>query len=165
MKMVVLAAAVSSSIAMAEPVNLYRMYSGNATDHLYVTSVDELAFASSVGYTYEGVSGRCLSTQEPGTVPLHRMWGGGTLGDHFYTASWQERDIAAARGEYTYEGVSCYVYPQQQPGSCPFYRLFAGTNHFYTLSWLEAVNAVRSYHYNYEGVAAYLLPASGACPN
>jgi hypothetical protein len=162
-KILVLAVFLSSSIVTAQTMNLYRAYSGEGSDHFYTTNVDEMFRAVDGAYTYEGVAGRCFSTQEAGTVPLYRVWGSGRLSDHFYTTSWQERDIAVAHGVYTDEGVACYVYPQQQPGTCPFYRLWNGTDHFYTQSWQEALNATRSY--SYEGIAGYFFPAAGACPH
>ncbi|ADO75141.1 hypothetical protein [Stigmatella aurantiaca] len=164
-KLTVLAMSLFSFVATADPVNLYRAYSDKASDHFYTTSMDEMFQAVNGIYNYEGVAGKCLSTQEAGAVPLYRLWGGGKLSDHFYTTSWQERDIAIARGTYTDEGVACYVYMQQQPGTCAFHRLWNGTDHFYTLSWQETLTAIGTYKYTYEGVAGYLFSSYGACPN
>ncbi|WP_043430251.1 hypothetical protein [Cystobacter fuscus] len=164
-KIMILAVTLSASVVMAEPMNLYRVYNGDGSDHFYTTNFDEMIRAVNGAYDYEGVAGRCHSTQEAGTVPLYRLYKGGSTNDHFYTASWQERDLAIAQHKYVDEGVACYVYPQQQPGTCPFYRLWGHSDHFYTQSWQEAVRAVGSYGYSYEGVAGYLSPASGACPN
>ena len=160
------ALALAPSIVLAEPVNLYRAFSAGASDHFYTANLDEMFQAvGSIGYSYEGIAGRCLSTQEQGTTPLYRLWSSGSLGDHFYTTSWQERDIATARDGYTYEGVACYVYPQQRSGTCPFYRLWNGTDHFYTQSWQESLNAIRFSGFEYEGVAGYFFSAAGTCPN
>lgn len=162
-KLLLTATVLSSSMVMAEPVYLYRAYSSKATDHFYTASLDELLNAVNGSYVYEGAAGKCMPSQEPDTVPLYRMWGGGRLGDHFYTISWQERDLAIANGTYAYEGVACYVYAQQNAGTCPLYRLTNGTDHFYTQSWQEVLSASRGMRY--EGVAAYLYPAGPACPD
>ncbi|HYO52812.1 hypothetical protein, partial [Archangium sp.] len=82
-----------SCTALADPVDLYRLYSNGATDHFYTTSLDEaLRAASQYGYVYEGIAGKCMSTHEPGMVPLYRLYSYPNR-DHLYTTSWQERDI------------------------------------------------------------------------
>ncbi|GCE11480.1 hypothetical protein [Tengunoibacter tsumagoiensis] len=46
----------------------------------------------------------------PYTVPLFRFYNG-TIGEHFYTASYSEyQNIRAYLPSYTYEGVAAYVY-------------------------------------------------------
>jgi hypothetical protein len=156
-----------SGTALADPVPLYRLYSGSSSDHFYTTSMDEAFRATSYhGYAYEGISGKCMPTQEWGTTPLYRMYSG-SAGDHFYTTSWQERDTAIAWHGYSNEGVACYVYSWQASGTCPLYRMWRsrGGDHFYTLSWQEVLNAGRYHGYAYEGVAAYLFPETpGQCP-
>ncbi|MFY1832383.1 hypothetical protein ACN47A_41185 [Myxococcus fulvus] len=150
-----------SSTALAGPVDLYRLYSGGQSDHFYTTSMDEAFHAASrLGYVYEGVAGKCLSTQEPGTVPLYRLYHA-SVGDHLYTTSWQERDIAIVTHGYANEGVACYVFAGQAAGTCPLYRLWGSSDHFYTLSWAEALSS----RYAYEGVTGYLYaPGFGGCP-
>lgn len=95
-----------------------------------------------------------------GDSSLYRLYAG-AVGDHFYTTSWQERDIAIVTHGYVYEGIACYVFAGQVPGTCPLYRLWSDSDHFYTLSWAEALNS----RYSYEGVTGYLYaPGFGACP-
>lgn len=77
-------------------------------DHFYTTSYPEYVNAHYAGWCnesgYEGWS--VLSDgSAPGSVPMYRWWNG-SIGDHFYTTSWQE----GINSGYTYEGIFGYVY-------------------------------------------------------
>ncbi|QSQ14111.1 hypothetical protein [Myxococcus landrumensis] len=91
---------------------LYRLYSGNAGDHLDTLSAEERDIASMQGYTYEGVACYVYPSNQAGLCPLLRLWNGT---DHFYTVSIHE----AIRSRYNYEGIAAYLF--LPPGSgCPF---------------------------------------------
>jgi hypothetical protein len=84
-------------------------------------------------------------------------------GDHFYTTSAAERDVAAA-GAYEAEGVVGHVFPGPEAGPVPWYRAWLPSNgdHFYTADAAEYDNAVNSYGYRAEGTAGYIFAAPGA---
>ena len=94
-------------------------------------------------------------------VPLFRLYSpGGT--DHFYTASANERTIAATNDGYNTEGIAAYVYPAPICGTVPFYRMYQPSivDHFYTTNEAERENAVNNLGYQDEGIVGYINPQS-----
>lgn len=141
---------------------LYRAYSASAIDHFYTTSASELNTAvSSLGYTFEGVTGNVLVSQSAITAsePLYRLYSGGAT-DHFYTTSAAELSTAVGSNGYTFEGVPGWIYPSQVCGSIPLFRTYdaQGTDHFYTTSQAEYESVVAG-GFADEGVVGYVLPA------
>jgi hypothetical protein len=81
------------------------------------------------------------------------------IGDHFYTTSVAERDIAIANYGYTSEGTACYVFDSLVSSSTPLYRLLNPSNgdHFYTTSAAERDVAIVTYGYTLEETACYVF--------
>jgi Matrixin/Putative peptidoglycan binding domain/Repeat of unknown function (DUF5648) len=86
------------------------------------------------------------------------------IGDHFYTTSTTERDLADANAGYDPEGIACYVYDTKQAGTTELYRLLypANSDHFYTIATVERDNAVSEIGYVSEGVACYVYDTKQA---
>ncbi len=151
-----------ASVASAAP--LYRLYISG--DHFYTTNLEEAFNATRLGYVFEGNVGECELTATLGTTPLYRLYSSNSEGgDHFYTTSSQERDLAIAAHGYRSEGIACWARPSQAQGTCPLYRTYHNgvQDHFYTLSWKEVLSAA-GMGYAHEGVAAY-MGVSGSCPD
>jgi hypothetical protein len=70
------------------------------------------------GYANEGAAGFAFLSEEPGTIPLFRLFSS-SLHDHFYTTSAAERDQALSRFGYIDEGIAAYVLPTQCESSPP----------------------------------------------
>lgn len=131
---------------------LFRYYHPTATDHFYTTSWDEGCNAvANLGYKYEGVACYVAPTQDPQTVPVHRLFAAGAGHcDHFYTISKPEAD--AAMGGNT--GVS----KVNEIKSKALHRLYGlgGKHHFYTTNQAESDTVRRWPGIAYEGVIGYL---------
>jgi len=140
---------------------LFRAWSARLKDHFYTTNETEMNNSiSSLGYTYEGITGYILPIKEITTVPLYRLYQACQY-DHFYTVDKAEADNAVNKYGYTAEGIAGYVYPPQNStcGGVPLYRLYSVTaaDHFYTTSETERDNASKG-NYTQEGIAAYIFP-------
>lgn len=72
------------------------------------------------------------------TVEMHRVYNPNS-GEHFYTASTDERDSLVRCG-WAYEGTG-WVAPTQS--KTPVYRLYSGTDHHYTTSAAERDSLLR----------------------
>lgn len=128
----------------------YRLYNGR--DHFYTLSDSErwaVLYPDSGNYTYEGAPFFMAQWSESGSVPFYRSYNP-SLGDHFYTTSWDEAHVPG----YNYEGISSYIYSSQISGTTPLYRSYGIStgDHFYTTSWTEA----NTPGYIYEKVAGYV---------
>lgn len=106
----------------------------------------KIATALTIGFAF--VMG-LISTQEVAAL---------MIGDHFYTTSSVERDLAVQQSGYHAEGIAAYVFPSQTSNAVPLYRLLKNSNgdHFYTTSMAERDNAIQQYGYHSEGIACYL---------
>ncbi len=138
-------------------VPLHRMYSASVQNHFYTTRADEQAFAAAGGYHEEGVTGRVLPDQRPGSVALFR-YDHPALGDHLYTVD--RNDGGYAYFGYVFGSVTGYLFPQRVAGSIPLYRMWNPSllDHFYTADPNEAWIAAGVYGYNLERVEGYLYP-------
>src|ERR1044071_6666824 len=99
-------------------------------DHFYcLDPAGELAPAS--GYEREGTTGFVFTSQQSGTVALHR-WFHPTVEDHFYTTD-PNGELAPQSG-YNYEGVSCFIFTGNPAGAVPLFRWYnpGSGDHFYT---------------------------------
>ncbi|MDD3487737.1 MAG: SpoIID/LytB domain-containing protein [Candidatus Moranbacteria bacterium] len=112
------------------------------------------AQAKPSAYAIEGTAFYAYTSQADGTIPVYRLLG--SNGDHFYTASSDEKNASG----YSYEGVAFYVYASQEEGTIPVYRLLNTTtgDHFYTASESEkdALKNNPQWGYTYEGPAFYV---------
>jgi hypothetical protein len=129
--------------------------------HFFTNNPKEQCIAQKmVGYGIEPLAGyKVDSTQVAGTTPVFKLVNDGT-GDHFYTISTSERDIARDIVRYRDMQVAFYVYPTQQPGTVPVYRLVhpATGDHFYTTDANERDIAKNAVRYVDEGVAFWVNP-------
>lgn len=105
---------------------------------------------ASTGYIY--------TTRQPNTVPFYRLYSI-RLGNHFYTTSTQERDLAIKRQGYTLGGTMGYIHTSEGSGRVPLYRLHdAGRHdHYYTTSSQEREDASRS-GWTDQGIVGYISP-------
>jgi Repeat of unknown function (DUF5648) len=89
-------------------------------------------------------------------------------GEHFYTTSMQERDIAISHHGYISEDIACYVCEVGSSGTVPFFRLrsLQTGDHFYTTSVQERDSAIARAGYITEGISCFVFvqPAAGTVP-
>lgn len=90
--------------------------------------------------------------------PLYRLYNHGN-GDHFYTTSLEQVQIAEASDGYDLEGIAGYVYLSQQPDSLPLYRLDDQGIHFYTTSEQEDQSVEDQPGWDGEGIQCYMASA------
>ncbi|KAF5385686.1 hypothetical protein D9757_005536 [Collybiopsis confluens] len=159
-----LASNAAADIACADPsalVPLLRAFNGG--DHFYTTNVTEMdqVAISLGGYSFEGEAAFIWTTQQPGTVPLFRLYNK-QKNDHFYTISPDELGIMLNLG-WTYDTAinhtAGYVYPYSICGASPIYQLFnpKAVDHFYTM---DVDESIRSQFQN-QGIAGYaILPSA-----
>eukprot|EP00803_Ostreobium_quekettii_P006476 evm.model.scf_245.7 EVM.evm.TU.scf_245.7 scf_245:58319-62110(-) len=148
-------------------VNLHRLWNPSPAwfDHFYTAHLPEAVNARDrLGFTHEGLLGKCFAAQRPSTVPLYRLFRPDAgQRNHFYTVDVSERDALHRGQNYTEEGVECWVYEGPLPCAVPVYRSFnpAG-DHFYTGDFGE-VESFEGAGWAFEGVAFYVLPPHD-CP-
>lgn len=144
-----------SAGALADQQAFHRAYSGGGGDHLYTTSVAEIASAAVLGYAYEGVACNVVTSNDPlAAAPLYRAFSPGQV-DHFYTANFSELINAISALGYQYEGIAGYV---TTTGS-DFLRAYSGAqgDHFYTKNFQEWINSSVNLGYTLEGSAGKVL--------
>ena len=133
-------------------------------DHFYTTSAAERDNAvASLGYVAEGSAGWLLAAEEPGTVPLYRLFNQSN-GDHFYTSNPAERDRAVTQAGYVLEGITGYLLAVQQQGTVPLYRLYKPDNgdHFYTIDTGERNTTSQAFGYQIETSPGYVYATQQA---
>lgn len=98
--------------------------------------------------------GRAALTRSSG-VPMYRMYNPGN-GEHFYTASAEERDGLMKIGWGNYEGIGWYA----PTSGDKVYRLYNKglRDHHYTKSWDEVSWLTKNYGWTYEGVSWLSAP-------
>jgi hypothetical protein len=89
-------------------------------------------------YKKEGVACYILDNQIRDHIPLYRLYKG-SIDDHFYTTSDEEKNSAINAGGYTDEGIAGYVRASPSQGHIPLYRAYHPGigDHFYTTSMAE----------------------------
>jgi RHS repeat-associated protein len=132
------------------PVHEY--YSDKRRDTLY-QSLGSQSLDST--YVYEATPFRVWATQQPGTVPLYRLFHDG--GSHrwqettLYTTSEGEKEGLEASRDWHYEGILGYVWTSPGPGREPLYRCRCRS--YRTLDYRLVVGQPCPEHY-------YLSPSS-----
>lgn len=133
-------------------------------EHFMTINPSEPGQARAGDWQFEYVAAFVFRTQQADTVALFRLYNSNT-GEHFYTASSQERAAVLSNSVWHDEGVAAYVFPTGGSGRLPLYRFFQTAppgKHFYTLdsSGEGAPNLAP------EGIAAYVSDGSheGAAP-
>ena len=92
---------------------------------------------------------------DPDVQLMYRLYNPNS-GEHFYTASVEERDHLDSVG-WDYEG---HAWTAPRSSATPVYRLYSGTDHHYTTSAYERDELVRV-GWSYEGVGWYSDDAKG----
>jgi hypothetical protein len=91
--------------------------------------------------------------------PMYRLYDTNT-GEHFYTASLQERNIVSNYPGWVYEGIAWYAPAEGMEGAVPVYRLYDNLNpncsgdHHYTTSAYERDLCI-GWGWTYEGIGWY----------
>lgn len=168
------------TIKMVEVKPLYRLYSLSANNTFFSTSLNEvqeyigwhkyvLDYGDS-GFRQDSyVQGYVFKTQQPGTVPLYRLWDG--ISNTFFTSSLSEAKYYINTHKYRYDYGSVnnyimgYVY-QNNPGPVykPIYRLYQSNWHntFMTTSHAEGMYYISNFSYTWDNgrthyIQGYLL--------
>ncbi|HBP01254.1 MAG: hypothetical protein UY41_C0042G0003 [Candidatus Moranbacteria bacterium GW2011_GWE1_49_15] len=133
----------------AGTVPVYRFYSKKTGDHFYTTSENEkikLSESLNSSYAFEGTAFYALpdDSLQPSAVPVYRFYNSSN-GDHFYTASENEKDKITNNLStlYQYEGIAFYSLPDDSIESAsPIYRFHNSSSgdHFYTADGNEATS-------------------------
>jgi len=125
---------VSVPVPVGKHEPLYRAWNGK--DHFYTMSKTEYDGLPSQ-YSREGVACYILNKQLIEHLPLYRLYKG-SIDDHFYTTSDDEKNSAISTG-YTDEGTVGYVRVNPSPRHVPLYRVYYPGigDHFYTTSMAE----------------------------
>ena len=109
--------------------------------HFY-TSNPNNEFIRENRFVLEGIAFKLFenSSNVPGTVDVYRLFDGPT-GDHFFTTSGEEKNLAVLGG-YNYEGIVGKAYSQPGPDRIEVVRYFKPSTgeHFYTTSVEEMKN-------------------------
>ena len=87
---------------------VYRLYNPNSGDHHYTMSKEETDNLVSIGWKYEGVCWNSVAANDPGAVPLYRLYNpNADCGSHHYTTSTEERDNLVSVG-WILEGIGWF---------------------------------------------------------
>lgn len=87
---------------------VYRLYNPNSGDHHYTMSKEETDMLVSVGWKYEGICWNSVAANDPGAVPLFRLYNpNADCGSHHYTTSTEERDNLVSVG-WILEGIGWF---------------------------------------------------------
>jgi hypothetical protein len=116
-------------------------------DHFYTTNANEVQqLVNFYGFEAEGTTtGYIFPTEQPGTVPLFRLYSLGAA-DHMYTTSTKTRDYAVKRLGYFVEGTLGFVYSEDGPDRIPFFSLHnpIANDHYYTSSEAQRDDAAKN---------------------
>ena len=141
--------------ASATTVSLFRYYNKATRDHLYTTR-KEILGGGKGGWSYQGVSGRCLKTATSDTVPLYAYFNTRS-NDHFNTIDFTKLGKGGKYG-WQYQGVECYVSKTARTGWSPAYTYYSSEvkDHFFTTKF--SVLGSGNDAWTYQGVGFYVLP-------
>ena len=117
-----------------EGVDLYRLYNPYTGEHFYTPDAVERASLVSVGWKYEGVGWRAVTSEGKPVYRLYNHYVDG--GDHHYTADENEYDELQKLG-WLGEGSSWNTVTAEDLVSFPVYRLYnpnaaSGAHHYTT---------------------------------
>lgn len=134
---------------------VWRLYDSTNQYELFTTDNQERDSAVlNSKYSYEGVGFYGFTSQQPGSLPVYRIYLSGQ-GQHFYTTDQSEmQSVLAQSSQNIYEGVSLYAYPNSTSSSIsyPVYRLNGSRGHLYTMNSTER-DALLNSGYTDEGIA------------
>ena len=110
---------------------------------------------STASFEVTGGSSNPPVSTEPGEQLMYRLYNPNS-GEHFYTASVEERDHLDSVG-WDYEG---HAWTAPKSSNTPVYRLYSGTDHHYTTSAYERDELVKV-GWSYEGIGWYSDDSKG----
>lgn len=149
-----LALTIEQPVALAVP--LYRLDYENTYFFLTANQSEHDGLVAG-GWTSRGATGFVYNAPDaaPGVTPLYRLYNP-FVGDHFYTASQDERDAVLGAG-FADEGVACYVFAEAENGRKPLLRAYNPSTgqHLYTGD--QAEYDALGEEWNKEGVVCYVL--------
>lgn len=107
-------------------------------------------------YISEGIAFYAAPAPKDGFVPVYRLFNP-TNGQHFYTASADERDYDINQLGFHYDFIAFYAATASGNGFMPVYRLYnpSTSDRLFTVSSEERDGAVNNFGYKYEAVAFY----------
>ncbi|KAG4093162.1 hypothetical protein H8356DRAFT_1277928 [Neocallimastix lanati (nom. inval.)] len=113
--------------------------------HFYTTSVDEKNMIVHQGWKYEGVG--WYAPKYKSSKSVYRLCH--PHGDHLFTLSSDEKQLAITKYGYKDEGIGFY-----SDGKTPIYRVYNDGEHFYTAS-LDERDSLLQRGWAFEGIAFY----------
>lgn len=146
----------------ADVTAVYRLYNDIIQDHLYTTSLDEVGFAVTIGYKFEGVMGYAYTVDGVDFSPVYRLYSD-LVQDHLYTMNADELESAESVG-YEQEGIGWYAFDAAVGATAPVYRLYNDfvQDHLYTMNADER-DALVSDGWINEGVLGYMFARAVTC--
>ena len=141
-------------------ISLGNLEAGDYYIRAYVKNADSSAALTSIKVLYKILwSAPVEPPAQEGSKTMYRLYNPYS-GEHFYTASADERDSIIKAG-WRYEGLAWYA-PEQS--SKPVYRLYnpyvAGGDHHYTMN-LSELDMLQAAGWKYEGIGWYSDEAEG----
>lgn len=163
----------SKKLEVKELLPLYRLYRSEGQNSFYTTSWAEVdMYIRKYNYYLDNVQtqyvqGYVFKNQEPGTLPLYRLYHA-TARNSFYTTSLAEANTYINQWGYYFDDVITgriqgYVYPTQKDNTVALYRLYhsGAQNSFLTSSLEEANTYIYQWGYYVDSPQkeyAYLFP-------
>ena len=148
----------NETITIVEMKPLYRMYSSKWRNTFFTSSLAEFNYYKQQGYThdygeYHYVQGYIFEKEQPGTVPLLRLYNSNRR-NTFFTTSYQEADSYKQKGYYPDNAqtnyILGYVYKNStNSNTIPIYRMYSSkaSNTFMTTNYNEAIYYINNHSY------------------
>lgn len=154
----------------------YRLYNPGRRDHNFTAIENQREGIKGLGFRDDGIAFKVSPTQEPGMVPIYRMYNGRIM-DYWMVPDGMNRYWGIIYGGYKDEGVAFYAYPANTGSSgsiCPqgqaIFQLWHGGagDHYYTTSqearyWSLIYGGYiddrsGSYNSDWQGSSAFCVP-------
>ncbi len=148
----------NETITVVEVKPLYRMYSSKWRNTFFTSSLAEFNYYTQQGYTpdygqYHYIQGYIFEKEQPGTVPLLRLYNSSKR-NTFFTTSYQEADSYKQKGYYPDNAqtnyILGYVYKNStSSNTTPIYRMYSSkaSNTFITTNYNEAIYYLNNHGY------------------
>ena len=148
----------NETITVVEVKPLYRMYSSKWRNTFFTSSLAEFNYYTQQGYTpdygqYHYIQGYIFEKEQPGTVPLLRLYNSSKR-NTFFTTSYQEADSYKQKGYYPDNAqtnyILGYVYKNStSSNTIPIYRMYSSkaSNTFITTNYNEAIYYLNNHGY------------------
>jgi hypothetical protein len=151
-------ALLTPTLAGADVIPIYRLYSINNGDHLFTQQCTEaMSVQRTSGFVLEGIGFYVWDSNGPGLAPFYRVL---LANSHFYTADPNEFANVLHGGGVS-ENIIGYVQPTPGPDRVALFRLVRTTDnfHFYTSNSIERDYVITNLGFRLEGVAGYVPPS------